>query len=408
MKKTIVLKLLSFWTVVSLAGCQSQPRAPHPLSVEPSLAEPVQIEPTRPEQLPVDLAQPYLLQTKLQLKQTSTDPQFNAYQDFVALGKSEKGLSQLHLILNQKGSEAFYGSLKSLLEDKTSELYQQRDLLQRAIGKPTLSPPVEVPESGLLSIPENTAYEKALSTLSVLALVQDRSPDADTRLEGHLFALKVGRKACLNAVSAKHYELALKIQEDSLTKIQSGLNQQNLSNQELGLLITKLQTELSSEQEVLFLLDVEYLESSRVLSAKKLSPEAYSKESNGLAAHYLALRPYFAGEKPLTKGFRLERAVPELEGCEFASKSLDLWSTLERSWKFITLLRAVELKAALEAYRLKTGSYPEHLEDLIPGSLSRIPTDLLSVDGSFVYAKDSKGYRLSSKLLEESQPLKAW
>jgi hypothetical protein len=58
-----------------------------------------------------------------------------------------------------------------------------------------------------------------------------------------------------------------------------------------------------------------------------------------------------------------------------------------------TLLRMERLAAALAIHRAERGAYPEKLDDLLPGILSKLPVDLYQAK-PFIYKRTDKGYLL--------------
>ena len=64
----------------------------------------------------------------------------------------------------------------------------------------------------------------------------------------------------------------------------------------------------------------------------------------------------------------------------------------------VTLARlgGLKLLCALQLHRLEKGSYPETLDQLVPGVLVTLPRDYLSQDGKFTYKKVGDDFQLSS------------
>ena len=58
----------------------------------------------------------------------------------------------------------------------------------------------------------------------------------------------------------------------------------------------------------------------------------------------------------------------------------------------------LKLLCALQLYRLEKGSYPDSLDQLVPGVLKTLPQDYVSADSKFVYKKVGDDFQLSSTL----------
>jgi hypothetical protein len=70
-------------------------------------------------------------------------------------------------------------------------------------------------------------------------------------------------------------------------------------------------------------------------------------------------------------------------------------TAIEREDRANTLLDLERLAAAIAVYRAEHGSYPEKLENLVPGQIAKLPLDLYN-NKPFIYKRTPDGYLLFS------------
>ena len=100
----------------------------------------------RREPGPLELAGLQLEQTRAQLKQIPTDPEFNGYHQIVKIAEQEEGLLYFHSLL---GDDArFFAELERLKTEDASPLRQDLSALMSALEKPVVWAPIKVEDGG--------------------------------------------------------------------------------------------------------------------------------------------------------------------------------------------------------------------------------------------------------------------
>lgn len=346
---------------------------PAQVDVEPS-------SPPRREVSPLELARLRVVQTKRELQQISSDPEFNGYEKIVKLAKDGTPSSGL----------------------KEAQLLS----LMSAVEKPVVSAPLRVKETGVVDVPSSADFVAVISALARVPQTMAQNPNFEERIRADLAILTAGRKVARESRVMAHYRAGLKVQEAALEDLAQIIKGGALSAEDLRGLIAALQMEVSSPQELVKVLDTEYLLACRELVRDVSDPVAREREENALAARYLKMRSYFAEDKPPAGGFVFNDVLPESQGCEWVQSRPDFMVDLGRSREAATTLASVELQAALAAYRLEKGTYPESLEKLVPVYLTRVPPNTLVKDGAFDYQPTGASYRLefSTSPLSSSSP----
>ena len=348
-------------------------------SATPVLADVEPSPPPRREVSPLELARLRVEQTKRELQQISVDPEFNGYEKIVKLAKDGTPSSGL----------------------KEAQLLS----LMSAIEKPVVSAPIRVKETGVIEIPGSGDFVAVISALAKVPQSLARNPNLEERVRADLAILAVGRKVARDSRVMVHYRAGLKVQKAALADLAQIIKGGALSAEDLRGLIAALQMEVSSPQELVKVLDTEYLLACRELVRDVSDPVAREREENALAARYMKMRSYFAEDKPPAGGFVFNDVLPQTQGCAWTQSRPDFMADLGRSREAATLLASVELQAALAAYKLEEGSYPESLEKLVPGYLTRVPPNTLAEDGAFDYQPTSASYRLApTSPLSSSSP----
>jgi hypothetical protein len=386
--------------LLSLGGCSFPTEAGSPDELPSPVVEARSTPLVRREPGPLELAGLQLEQTRAQLKQIPTDPEFNGYHQIVKIAEQEEGLLYFHSLL---GDDArFFAELERLKTEDASPLRQDLSALMSALEKPVVWAPIKVEDGGARQAAEAKKFEAVISALIVVPKIYSRTSDLEERLQADLKVLGAGRKIATDARTMDHYRVGLSIQEKALDDLLLVLRSGKLGARELRDLVTGLQMQVGSPQELTRVLDTEYLLATERLAAEGLEPGLLASEQSALASRYLKMRPHFTESTPPPGGFVLAEEIPETG--VWVKNQPDFLVDLGRSREAATRLAATELQAALEAFWLKQGVYPESLEDLVPAYLSRIPENTLSRDGKFVYERTAKDYRLEGWKLSTSRP----
>lgn len=392
--------------LLGLSGCAQPPTPISPASTPAAREVPSPFEATNPplppadrrvQESPLDEAERFSRLNLARLSQVPTDPQFNGYQELAQLKARQGGLLALHRLRLEKGPNAFGAEIRKWLEKETSPLGEDIADIKKALGKPTVTAILKIPETGPVEVPYSFEFEKVESALGTLPFVYEQFSKPDDRLHGYLFALDIGRKLAFNAAVWDHYRPALELEESALIHITALIRDRSTTSELARAAIPRLQGQVGGPQEMLPLLDNGYLIATRLLQKEVTSAEDLGVEQTGLAVRYLKAREAYLLERPPESGFRLPGDLPQTAGSKWAVKQPDFLEFLGRSRRVATQLAAVELIASLEAHRLEKGGYPEKLDLLVPGYLTRIPADDLSKSGLFTYQSDGKKYRLSSQ-----------
>lgn len=394
-----VASALAAWAfALALGGCAPLPAEPPRAQASPQAAvsrfeatnPPLPTARQRSEESPVNTAARFLAANEARLGQVSQDPQFNGYQELARLKERADGLLRLHQVRLKSGEKAFEQRVDPWLDKKESPLGEDVKALKKALGKPLVTAHLTVKKSGPVVVDSEKDYTRVVSALETLCYVYDRFPQSDDRLMGYLLVLDMGRKLSFNAAVWNHYRLGMNLQQAALERVTGLLRAKDADSALTRAAIPRLQAEVGGPQELLPVLDNEYLIATRELEKSVPDVGGRQTEADRLASSYLLARESSMTEEPPEKGFFQSDSSAKEES------TLNFMECLGQSRKAATQLAAVELIAALETHRLEKGSYPLKLEQLIPGVITRIPTDSLSPGGKFTYRSDGKSYTLTS------------
>lgn len=396
--------------IAVIGGCaplaveKPQPRATAQASVSRFEATnpPLPTVQQRAEESPVNTAARFLAANQARLSQVSQDPQFNGYQDLVGLKRREDGLLQLHEVRLKSGEGAFGQKIDRWLSKKDSPLGEDVKAIKVALGKPLVTAHLTVKENGPVVVDLDKDFTRVVTALDTLCYVYDRFPDSDDRLMGYLLVLDMGRKLSFNAAVWSHYRLGMALQQAALGRVSALLRAKDADLALTRAAIPRLQAEVGGPQELLPVLDNEYLVATRGLELSTPDIDRRQAEATRLASSYLQARESSLTEEPPEKGYY------QPDSSHKGEPALNYMKCLGQSREAATQLAAVELIAALETHRLETGSYPLKLEQLIPGVITRIPTDSLSSGGKFTYQSDGKSYTLTSLLAGSGAKTISW
>lgn len=386
--------------LLSLGGCSPSAETKSTDELSVPVVETSRALPVRRERSPLEMATLQMEQTKAQLKQLPTDPQFNGYHQILKIAERDKGLLYFHSLLGEEAR--FFADLERTEKEEGSPLREDLSALMSALEKPVVWMPVEVKDDGVAEDPGAMKFEAVISALVAVPRMYARTPDLEERVQADLKVLGAGRKIARDARTMDHYRVGLSVQDGALDDLLLVVKSGKLKAAELREIVTGLQMQVGSPQELVGVLDTEYLLASHRLASEGLEPALLASEQSALAARYLIMRAHFIEETPPPGGFVSEGEGPEAGA--WVRGQPDFLVDLGRSREAATRLAVVELQAALEAFKLERGTYPGKLDELVPAYMSRVPENSIARDGEFAYERAGEGYLLGGWELPTSRP----
>ena len=384
LRRLVWRSLISFSAALVCAACtgpKGEPLAliPSPVPAVESHVGEIKIRP--PSNEPFSLADATRVDTLARLKAVPRDPEFNGYYDLVGVAKTKDGLLAHREFESKTLRRALSESFKA--EDGKHATPLSRDLraIVHAINKPVLSAPVDIGSNGEARIEEEKTLTDVVTAFTRVPQALEGAKDPYVKLDTAYFSLMAARQVAMGAATREHYLAAMTLENVALDQVAKVVKAGGLELADLRDVIAQLQTRSSSPQEYLPVLDNEYLRSG----AKRATLEAF----------YLSVRRETLQEL-------VEASQENVNKEMFKSPPAPWLSDLSASRETFTHKSAVELLAALEAFKLMNGHYPTKLEELVPSVLTRVPVNLLEDDKAFHYSVKDGKFKLSSNLKQGS------
>lgn len=396
LRRLVWRSLAPFSVALVCAACtgpKGEPLAmvPSPVPAVESHVGEIKLRP--PSNEPFSLADATRVDTLARLKAVPRDPEFNGYYDLVGVAKTRDGLLAHREFDGKTLRKALSQSFKDKEGKHATPLSRDLRAIVHAINKPVLSAPVDIGPNGEACIEGEKALTQVLAAFTRVPQALEGAKDPYVRLDTAYFSIMAARQVAMGAATREHYLAAMTLENVALDQVAKVVKAGGLELADLRDVIAQLQTRSSSPQEYLPVLDIEYLRAAQ--KRKGANAQAANAGAKPLEAFYLWVRhetlqePVEASQESASKETLKSPPAPWM-------------SDLSVSRETFTHKSAVELLAALEAFKAMNGHYPAKLEELVPSVLTRVPANLLEDDKAFDYSLKDGKVRLSSNLKQGS------
>lgn len=382
------------------SGCLRTAPLPHLPSDEPSRSAPLPaIE--QPSVSPSDLAREHIRAGQQRLERLAGLHSESGYTLLLEMEDQLEGLIESATLAELEGLSSIQPRHGHFSDDEDSALYQDYITVRRAANYRHMSPPIEIPTEGAVTIANRLRFLQVSTALRLLPRLELANDDLEDQIQNYFIYLKLARTLCLDAPTIEQYEQGISLEQQTLTDLTTLIKERSksapLDPSELSTIISNLQMLPGSDKELLGVLDSEYFMATRRLEALDLHDPVLTQQQDALAERILALRRLFVEPDRHQSSHPHPDELIELDpAIGWPLEKDSFLSTLHRSRLAATGLAALEVRAALELHSSKEGAYPNDLEQLQPTCLPQLPVDRLTSGGRFIYHKTEDGFVLQS------------